>query len=683
MKKILFIILMALPFMANAQTQPPNQTFSGLLYEFKYALRADSIMLLPRNDTIGIRPSLLAPGAIIYRIADKTFYGYDGSYWKSFASGTLRALDSLRYDPSTSIFYGRYTTGGEFAVPTGLVDSLKRRVDSISRRNDTLFFWRLSGTIPVKLTSIPIANITGLTDSLLNKPTVAAADLRYIRAQSAVQEAKDFRISGRGYAGNLSAGVPFVLSTNTRGYFAANMPGDPFTAIATFQFGNEAGLDTTGTIGFFRFANNNISITDTSNQFGFVRANSLIGQITAAGALRDEGIGQGSPSSGRPAAKIGFYSENDWLNAASVSTRIVFSTKAIATSNPAERMRITGAGNVGIGTPNPIAPLHANGTNPLALTGLQVGTAADSILVIGSQIVRKIPFSSGTTGFWSTAGNSGTSSANSFIGTTDNISLRIRTNNLLRVVIDSAFGNIAIGGTTTNRKLNVSDTSSVIYSASGSTAIPSGIISGFINTSNINGVLSGIIFSPMNSIGTGQVAYIGATSNSSGFSPDIVIGRRTGSATYAEVMRYASSGFSGIGESNPQATLDIKGQSSSTGNAMRVQNSAATSLLEVANNNTVSLKGAVVYNITVQTTNYTVLSTDYTLLTSTSGITYTLGAPVAGRMLYFKNRSGGNISVALSGGATIDGSSSTVTIAAGGYLQLQGGTATDWIKLNP
>lgn len=114
--------------MVNAQTQPPNQTFSGLLYEFKYALRADSIMLLPRNDTIGIRPSLLAPGAIIYRIADKTFYGYDGSYWKSFASGTLRALDSLRYDPSTGIFYGRYTTGGEFPVPTGLVDSLRYRV---------------------------------------------------------------------------------------------------------------------------------------------------------------------------------------------------------------------------------------------------------------------------------------------------------------------------------------------------------------------------------------------------------------------------------------------------------------------------------------------------------------------------------------------------------------------------
>lgn len=196
MKKILFIILMALPFMANAQTQPPNQTFSGLLYEFKYALRADSIMLLPRNDTIGIRPSLLAPGAIIYRIADKTFYGYDGSYWKSFASGTLRALDSLRYDPSTSIFYGRYTTGGEFAVPTGLVDSLKARWDTLQ------FPTKVQYTIMDKLLAGP-ATPPQPGDSLvvvLEKLIALYNSLtgKFIDNQNSVDQSANFRISGTG-----------------------------------------------------------------------------------------------------------------------------------------------------------------------------------------------------------------------------------------------------------------------------------------------------------------------------------------------------------------------------------------------------------------------------------------------------------------------------------------------------
>lgn len=138
MKKILIIVLMALPYMANSQSQPPNQTFSGLLYEFKYALRADTIFLLPRTDTVGIRASLLAPGAMIYKISDKTFYGYDGSYWKSFASGILRAIDSLRYDASTGTFYTRLTTGGEIAVPTGLVDSLANMtLQRVTERGDT------------------------------------------------------------------------------------------------------------------------------------------------------------------------------------------------------------------------------------------------------------------------------------------------------------------------------------------------------------------------------------------------------------------------------------------------------------------------------------------------------------------------------------------------------------------
>ena len=49
-----------------------------------------------------------------------------------------------------------------------------------------------------------------------------------------------------------------------------------------------------------------------------------------------------------------------------------------------------------------------------------------------------------TTNSWSTTGNSGTSYANNFLGTTDSVSLRFRTSNTLRMIVDS-LGKVGIG----------------------------------------------------------------------------------------------------------------------------------------------------------------------------------------------------------------------------------------------
>ena len=62
-------------------------------------------------------------------------------------------------------------------------------------------------------------------------------------------------------------------------------------------------------------------------------------------------------------------------------------------TNYTNRMAITQSGNVGIGTTAPTAALHVNATNPLTLTGVQLGTntATDSVLTISNGVVKKLP----------------------------------------------------------------------------------------------------------------------------------------------------------------------------------------------------------------------------------------------------------------------------------------------------
>lgn len=112
------------------------------------------------------------------------------------------------------------------------------------------------------------------------------------------------------------------------------------------------------------------------------------------------------------------------------------------------------SGNVGIGsssTPNYALTVGAV-SNPLFLSGVQEGSGLDSILLIAGGVVKKRVYTAtASTNAWSLTGNTGqtnTYNSGSFIGNTDANDLRFRTNNLNRMMINSA-GNVSIGANPT------------------------------------------------------------------------------------------------------------------------------------------------------------------------------------------------------------------------------------------
>jgi trimeric autotransporter adhesin len=106
--------------------------------------------------------------------------------------------------------------------------------------------------------------------------------------------------------------------------------------------------------------------------------------------------------------------------------------------------------NVGIGIAVPLNRLHVNApADPLRLDGLQSGATTDSIVTVNALgVIRKRTAAAAiAAGGWSLTGNNTLSAATNFLGTTDYISLVIRTNNQRSgfIDVDSTKRNNSIG----------------------------------------------------------------------------------------------------------------------------------------------------------------------------------------------------------------------------------------------
>lgn len=199
----------------------------------------------------------------------------------------------------------------------------------------------------------------------------------------------------------------------------------------------------------------------------------------------------------------------------------------IDVTNPLEMLDVNGAIKIGTDFNNSsAAPTGGAGTIRWNGTNFQ-----------GWDGTQWLSFSGGGPSGWSLAGNAGTNPTTNFIGTTDNVDLRIRTNNLDRLSINSV-GNVVIGTTapSANTRLTVNNNTT----ATGARVQASG-------TDAVNATWR--LATP----GSGVVAFGGNTDH------NIDLGYfDNGNTSFTSRLRIqATTGNVGIGTTSPTEKLDI------------------------------------------------------------------------------------------------------------------------------
>jgi hypothetical protein len=288
--------------------------------------------------------------------------------------------------------------------------------------------------------------------------------------------------------------------------------------------------------------------TATVNDATIRAANTITSGTTAlTGASLDISAGRGYKYNG-----VGGASGDITFTTGSPTTSIS------GISSMTERMRITSAGNVGIGM-TPSRTLDVTGSvgfnttsSTLTFTGLatQTSTSDDILLINASNQVGRITRANLVNTFgWSLTGNSGTDVNSNYIGTSNSVALSIRTNaiermrilnNTLASINTIIFGNGEGTATVNDATIRAANT----------------ILSG---TTALTGASLDI------SAGRGyRTGSIGGASGDITFTTGSPTTSTSGGSIMTERMRITSAGNVGIGMT-PSRTLDVTGTFGVTG----------------------------------------------------------------------------------------------------------------------
>ncbi|RZJ71989.1 hypothetical protein [Flavobacterium sp.] len=208
-------------------------------------------------------------------------------------------------------------------------------------------------------------------------------------------------------------------------------------------------------------------------------------------------------------------------NAGTVAgTNFIGTTDAIdfsARTNNVERLRITSAGKIGVGTatPNASSLLDLTSTTAGVLVPRMniaqrnaIGTPATGLLIYQTDSTPGFYYFDGTAWVgiiggikWNLTGNAGTVAGTNFIGTTDAIDLTTRTNNTERMRVTSA-GNVGIGTAAPTSRLHVTS------ALQGQSSILG------VNTNTVAGTISYGVRGESASTVLGSAGVYGASTNS-------------------------------------------------------------------------------------------------------------------------------------------------------------------------
>jgi hypothetical protein len=261
-------------------------------------------------------------------------------------------------------------------------------------------------------------------------------------------------------------------------------------------------LDVTGD-----YTNKNVLTIQNTSSTGF----SSVDMLDNTGALKGT-FGYANSGTG------GNFASKDYFN--SYGSDLLFT----ANSGSYHLFLKGGTGNIGINTNTPSERLHVVGNFYLNGAFMPGGIAGTSGYVLTSAGAGVSPTWTNPTNFaWSLTGNAGTNYATNFLGTTDNTSLRFRTNNTERMIIDST-GLVGIGSSSFNA-LNPAKflvdygntTSNAIVNLKGSTD------NYFqINLQNkSNGIYSSSDYVATSDDGTDSTFYIDMGINGSNYAPGV------------------------------------------------------------------------------------------------------------------------------------------------------------------